>query len=135
MAFTVWPSIFVPIDGSEGPDGELAQAVANAAATSRRQPCLARMAIVLDRVGTGPADPPDVLWIRKADLPRINDFEIKPQGACRADVCILIDKSMPRGPFFNLTAFARKIGEPVVVDRDARVWSFGEIALVRGQFL
>ena len=70
-----------------------------------------------------------VTWVR------INEFEIKPQGACRADVCIPIDKSMTRGSFFNLTAFARKIGEPVVVDRDARVWSFGEIPLVRGQFL
>ena len=92
-------------------------------------------AIVLDRVGAGPADPPDVLWVRKADLPRINEFAIKPQGACRADVCIPIEKSMTRGPFFNLTAFARKIGEPVIVDRDARVWSLGEIPLVRGQFL
>jgi len=91
--------------------------------------------IVLDRVQSDPADPPDVLWVRKTDLPRINDFEIKPQGACRADVCIPIDKGMTRGSFFNLTAFARKVGQPVVVDRDARVWSFGEIPLVRGQFL
>ena len=33
------------------------------------------------------------LWIRKADLPRINGFELKPQGACRADICIPIPRT------------------------------------------
>ena len=28
------------------------------------------------------------LWVRSADLPRINEFEVKPQGACRDDICI-----------------------------------------------
>ena len=42
---------------------------------------------------------------------------------------------MTRGAFFNLTAFAQKVGQPVVVDRTARVWSFGEIPLVRGEYL
>src|SRR5438309_2338244 len=37
------------------------------------------------------------LWIRKRDLPRINDFEVKPQGACRADICIPIPEDMLRG--------------------------------------
>jgi hypothetical protein len=74
-------------------------------------------------------DPKDAaaLWIRKRDLPRINDFAVKPQGACRADICVPIPKDMLRGDFFNLTAFANKIGEAVVSDADARVWSFGEI--------
>src|SRR5262249_43395135 len=70
-----------------------------------------------------------------ADLPRINDFELKPQGACRADVCVPVTKNMTRGAFFNLTAFARAVGQPVVVDRRARVWSFGEIPVVRGEYL
>src|SRR4051812_27808905 len=30
---------------------------------------------------------PTALWIRKNDLPRINKFEVKPQGACRDDIC------------------------------------------------
>ena len=32
----------------------------------------------------------DALWIQKADLPRINGFELKPQGACREEICIPI---------------------------------------------
>src|SRR5262249_56912100 len=48
------------------------------------------------------------LWVRKADLPRINKFEVKPQGACRDDICIPISADMQRGGYFNLTAFAGK---------------------------
>src|SRR5712691_258346 len=59
------------------------------------------------------------LWIRKRDLPRINDFEVKPQGACRADICIPIPKDMLRGDYFNLTSFARKVGQSIVVDFDS----------------
>ena len=78
---------------------------------------------------------PTALWVRKRDLPRINDFEVKPQGACRDDICIPIAKDMVRGEYFNLTAFARKIRQSVVADSAARVWSFGEIQALRGSFL
>jgi len=76
----------------------------------------------------------DVLWVRKTDLPRINEFALKPQGACRADLCIPISKAMVRGEYFNLSAFAHKIGQSVVVDTDTRLWSFGEIPVLRGGF-
>lgn len=92
-------------------------------------------AAVLDRIGPSDVRAKDALWIRKIDLPRVNQFEVKPQGACRADVCIPIPKTMQRGAYFDLTAFARKIGQSVVVDRPSRVWSFGEIPLVTGQYL
>jgi len=75
------------------------------------------------------------LWISKRDLPRVNGFDVKPQGACRADVCVPIPKSMLHGDWFDLTAFAKKAGEAVVADVDARVWSFGEIQALRGSFL
>jgi hypothetical protein len=79
--------------------------------------------------------PASALWIRKSDLPRVNGFEVKPQGACRADICIPIPKELTRGDAFNLTAFAKKAGQVVVSDTDARVWSFGEIQALRGGFL
>jgi hypothetical protein len=72
------------------------------------------------------------LWVRAADLPRINEFELKPQGACRADMCIPIPKNLKSGEWFNLTGFARKVGETVVTG--SGVWSFGEIPVVRGNF-
>lgn len=76
-------------------------------------------------------DPKD-LWVRAADLPRINDFEVKPQGACRADMCIPIPKELKSGPWFNLSGFARRVRQAAV--SDSGVWSFGEIPAVRGDF-
>jgi hypothetical protein len=90
--------------------------------------------IALDRVGRDPKHVADALWVRKTDLTRINGFEIKPQGACRADLCIPIPKDMRRGEYFNLTAFAKKAGQPVVADVGARVWSLGEMQALGGGF-
>jgi len=86
-------------------------------------------AVPLDRVRTEGSE----LWVRAADLPKINEFELKPEGACRADVCIPVDKKWRDGEFFQLTAFAKKVGESVVAD--SGVWSFGEIPALRGGFV
>jgi hypothetical protein len=84
--------------------------------------------VALDKIQPDPKD----LWVRKSDLPKINDFEVKPEGACRADLCIPIAKDLLKGEYFNLTGFARKIGESVV--SDSGVWSLGEIPVLRGSF-
>lgn len=91
--------------------------------------------VALDRIAPDPHHAADALWVRKRDLPRINDFELKPQGACRADLCIPIPKDMVRGAYFNLTAFAKKAGQPVVAEPAARVWSFGEMQALGGGFI
>ena len=85
-------------------------------------------AVSLDKVRTEG----DNLWVHSKDLPRINEFEVKPQGACRADVCIPLSKALKAGDMFNLTGFAKKIGESVVADQN--VYSFGEIPVLRGGF-
>src|SRR6516225_7003906 len=85
-------------------------------------------AVPIDRTRPDPND----LWVRAADLPRINQFDLKPQGACRADLCVPIPKSLRSGDWFNLTGFARHIHQSVVAE--SGVWSFGEIPVVRGDF-
>ena len=77
----------------------------------------------------------EALWIQKAELPSINGFELKPQGACRDEICIPVPRSMMNGTRFNLSAFAQRVGQRVVADPAMRVWSFGEIPVVRGAFL
>lgn len=84
--------------------------------------------VPLDKVRADAQD----LWVLSKDLPRVNEFEVKPQGACRADVCIPLSKTLKHGEWFNLTGFARKIGETVVTDQN--VYSFGEIPVLRGGF-
>ena len=91
--------------------------------------------IPLPATGRDPNNAKEALWILKSDLPRVNGFELKPQGACRADICIPVPKDMARDEYFNLTAFAGKVGQKVVTDAGARVWSFGEIPVLRGEFL
>jgi hypothetical protein len=86
--------------------------------------------VTLDRTRPDAKD----LWVRKADLPRVNEFEVKPQGACRNDVCIPIPKTMLQGEWFNLTAFANKLGEKYIADAASRTWSFGEIPVVTGSY-
>jgi AhpC/TSA family len=91
-------------------------------------------AVVLDRVRPN-AKTPLALWVRKADLPRINGFELKPQGACREDICIPVPRTMTDGDYFDLSAFAARTGQAVVGEPSARVWSFGEMPMLRGAFL
>jgi len=83
------------------------------------------------------------LWVRLPDLERITGFELKPQGACREDVCVPVKQRgegalvrTERGEkWFHLTGFARKLGQAWVHDVDLDVWSFGEIPVLRGGFL
>jgi hypothetical protein len=88
----------------------------------------------LDRARTDAADAA-ALWVRTTDLPRVNGFELKPEGACREDLCIPIPRTMTDGDAFDLGAFARRVDQVVVADPAARVWSFGEMPVLRGAFL
>jgi hypothetical protein len=85
-------------------------------------------AVTLDKIRPDAKE----LWVRAADLPRINEFEVKPQGACRADMCIPLSKDLKSGEWFNLTGFARKLHQAYVTESGA--WSFGEIPLMRGDY-
>src|SRR5690348_18490839 len=72
------------------------------------------------------------LWVRSADLPRINEFEVKPQGACRSDIRIPLSTNLKNGAWFNLTGSARKLSQPLVADTG--VWSFGAVPEVPGTY-
>ena len=82
---------------------------------------------------------PTDLWVDPVDLPSVNGFELKPQGACLDELCIPIRQEEDSDLFitrsgqgwFNVTELARKLEQPFVVDRDADrdhvVWSLGDI--------
>lgn len=73
------------------------------------------------------------LWIDAKDLPKFNGFEVKPQGACRGDICIPLSKDLKDKRLFNLTGFARKMKQAFVHEGD--LWSFGELPVLRTGFL
>lgn len=86
--------------------------------------------IQLDEVGPGSG-----LLIRPAELTRINGFAVKPEGACFEALCIPLNERILKpeagDSWLDLEAFATLVEQPFVADRDAGVWSFGEIPLKR----
>ena len=86
---------------------------------------------------------PNDLWVLPQDLPRINDFELKPEGACLAELCVPVrqdrDSEMfvtrARQGWFNVTELARRLQQAFVVDHEHSVWSFGNIPVTRNAFL
>ncbi len=80
-------------------------------------------------------DPEESYGFAKPTCPRSTILKSNRKGACRNDLCIPISKDLTHGEFFNLTGFAQKLGQAVVADPDTRVWSFGEIPVLRGAFV
>ncbi len=73
----------------------------------------------------------DGLLVRTEDLPRINGFEVKPEGACLGDMCVPLRDGLlvnrDGRDWLDLLAFADALQQPWVGDTQARVWSFAEI--------
>jgi hypothetical protein len=75
----------------------------------------------------------DQLWITTADLKRATRFEVKPQGVCRDELCFPLPKARQQeflrkesgATWFNLTAFAALVHQPVAHDAALATWYFG----------
>ncbi len=73
------------------------------------------------------------LWITTADLKRATRFEVKPQGVCRDELCFPLPKARqqefihktPPMTWFNMTAFAALVHQPVAHDEAIATWYFG----------
>jgi hypothetical protein len=73
------------------------------------------------------------LWITTADLKRATRFEVKPQGVCRDELCFPLPKARqqefvhktPQLSWFNMTAFAALVHQPVAHDAALDTWYFG----------
>ena len=74
------------------------------------------------------------LWLSLPELSRATGWELKPEGACRGDVCVPIpvdrSETLVRGDGsdtqFNLAAFAQLLGAPVLHHAAPDVWCIGE---------
>jgi hypothetical protein len=87
---------------------------------------------VATEVSAAPVSSSD-LWITTGDLTRATRFVIKPEGVCHDELCFPLPKNRKaefvskKGTttWFNLSAFAKLIRQPVVVDQKNGVWYFG----------
>ena len=79
------------------------------------------------------------LWVPVSELHAATGWELRPEGACRGDVCVPIPRGRDgeflreRPARFNVAALARLLGQPVVHEDAHGVWSFGESADVRSK--
>ena len=69
----------------------------------------------------------DQLDIDAAAFELATGWKIKPEGACKGDVCVPLDRSAGAG--FNLVATAERLGMAIVADADAGLWSIGPASL------
>ena len=96
-------------------------------------------AVTVERTLEDPTD----LWVVPEDLTRINDFVLKPEGACLDEICIPVRQDVDNDMvvtregqrWFNVTELARKLNQAYAFDADAGVWSFGKIPATRSHFL
>jgi hypothetical protein len=73
------------------------------------------------------------LWIMTADLKRATRFAVKPQGVCRDELCFPLPKARrdafihkeANASWFNMTAFANLVHQPVAHDAALSTWYFG----------
>ena len=111
-------------------------ALTAAGATSLRAAGTASTTILFDDRATALANSKtdaSGLWIRKSALPQVNGFEVKPQGACRAEVCIPLPRQLRKGDWINLTGFAKRAGQSWV--NEGSTWSFTEVPILRAGYL
>lgn len=66
------------------------------------------------------------LWLQKDDFESVTEFELRPEGFCRGEVCIPIPSSHERefidGDRINLSAFAHFNSQPLVSDDEQDYW-------------
>jgi hypothetical protein len=117
-----------------------------AAATSSAAAERDRATVIYDGVPTevtGSSEPSKDLWITMSDLKRATRFVVKPQGVCRDELCFPLPAKRKaefiskRGAveWFNLTAFAALVKQPVAPDQKNGVWYFGKREDERGTYL
>jgi AhpC/TSA family len=81
----------------------------------------------------------DDLWLSPADLERATGWMLKPEGLCRASVCIPVPPARAaefvRPAAVNAAAFWRHIGNPIAHDATGETWVLGTGAADRASAL
>jgi hypothetical protein len=73
----------------------------------------------------------DALWVGSAALPILTGFELKPEGACRDDICIPLSGELCRTDEVDVAGFWRHTRRPVLRSDGGAVWLLAEGALER----
>lgn len=81
----------------------------------------------------------DGLWLEIESLDATTGWTLKPEGVCRDEVCVPLPRGREgefvNGRRFNIAAFARYLGQPVLHDAPSQTWAIGEAAETRASAL
>jgi hypothetical protein len=87
------------------------------------------MAVVLTDAGPVTVAKDDAasegLWLSAADAERATGWTLKPEGMCRAEICVPMPAAAVRAGAVDVAAFWRKLGNPVVHDDAREAWVLG----------
>ena len=93
------------------------------------------MATVLTETGdhdvTASAPESGGLWLGAAEAERVTGWTLKPEGMCRADVCVPLPANATRAGAVDVAAFWRRLDSPVLRDDTGDVWVLGTGAAAR----
>lgn len=67
----------------------------------------------------------DGLWMSPVDAERVTGWTLKPEGMCRADLCVPLPASALRPNEVDVAAFWTKLGGPVIASDRRDVWALG----------
>ena len=67
----------------------------------------------------------DGLWMSPVDAERVTGWTLKPEGMCRAELCVPLPASAVKPNEVDLAAFWTKLGGPVVSTPTRDVWALG----------
>ena len=85
------------------------------------------------------AERDDALWLETETLDATTGWTLKPAGVCRDEVCVPLpngrESEFVNSDSFNIAAFARYMGQPVLHDRARQTWAVGEAAETRASAL
>ena len=70
----------------------------------------------------------DGLWMNAADAQKVTGWTLKPEGMCRAELCVPMPASAVKGSDVDVEAFWKKLGGPVVASEARDVWALGAAA-------
>lgn len=77
----------------------------------------------------------DGLWMSPADAERVTGWTLKPEGMCRAGLCVPLPAAAVRPNEVDVAAFWTKLGGPVVSTTNRDVWALGAPAEERNAAL
>ena len=75
------------------------------------------------------------LWIDGAQFASLTGYELKPEGACRDDVCVPLNDQLVRDGHVDVAGFCRLMERPVLHDESGSVWLLAEAGSTRRRAL